>query len=123
MGILKKFNEYFYSGTEKEEEMGPESEVEPTEPEVEMSGEEEEEAGDYHGSVGMGKIAKALGEELQGNEIMHDGHKINFFSETEMYHVDKKKFKTAEEVISFLNSHVHGGKEEHTMESRKHRRK
>lgn len=123
MGILKKFNEYFYSDTEKEEEMGPESEVEPTEPEMEMSGEEEEEAGDYHGSVGMKKIAQSLGEELQGNEIMHDGHKINFFSETEMYHVDKKKFKTPEEVISFLNNHVHGGKEEHTMESRKHRRK
>lgn len=122
MGILKKFNEYFYSDAEKEEEMGPESEVEPTETEMEMSGEEEE-AGDYHGSVGMKKIAQALGEELQGNEIVHDGHKINFFSETEMYHVDKKKFKTPEEVIEYMNNHVHGGKEEHTMESRKHRRK
>jgi hypothetical protein len=118
MGILKKFNEYFYSDTEKEEEMGPE----PTEPEMEMSGEEEEEAGDYHGSVGMKKIAQALGEELQGNEIMHDGHKINFFSETEMYHIDKKKFKSAEEVIDFMKNHVHG-KEEHTIESKKYRRK
>jgi hypothetical protein len=122
MGILKKFNEYFYSDTEKEEEMGPESEVDPTESEMGFEGEEEE-AGDYHGSVGMVKIAKALGEEMQGNEIMHDGHKINFFSETEMYHVDKKKFKTPEEVIEYMNNHVHGGKEEHTMESRKHRRK
>ena len=122
MGILKKFNEYFYSDTEKEEEMGPESEVEPTEPEMEMSGEEEEEAGDYHGSVGMKKIAQALGEEMQGNEIMHDGHKINFFSETEMYHIDKKKFKTPEEVIKYMNNHVHS-REEHTMESRRTRRK
>jgi hypothetical protein len=117
MGILRKFNEYFYSDTKKEEEMN----LKPTEPEMEMSGEEE--AGDYHGSVGMKKIAKALGEELHGNEIMHDGHKINFFSETEMYHVDKKKFKTPEEVIEFMNNHVHGGKEEHTMESRRQRRR
>jgi hypothetical protein len=119
MGILKKFNEYFYSDTEKDEEMG----LDPTEPEMGMSGEEEEEAGDYHGSIGMKKIAQALGEEMMGNEIMHDGHKINFFSETEMYHIDKKKFKTPEEVIKYMDNHVHGGKEEHTIESRKHRRK
>jgi len=118
MGILKKFNEYFYSDTEKDEEMG----LGPNEPEMEMSGEEEEEAGDYHGSIGMKKIAQALGEELQGNEIMHDGHKINFFSETEMYHIDRKKFKSAEEVIDFMKNHVHG-KEEHTIESKKYRRK
>jgi hypothetical protein len=119
MGVLKKFNEYFYSNEEgMEPEMAPE-----VEPEMGFEGEEEEEAGDYHGSVGMKKIAKALGEELQGNEIMHDGHKINFFSETEMYHVDKKKFKTPEEVIDFMNNHVHGGKEEHTMESKRTRRK
>ena len=118
MGILRKFNEYFYSDTKKEEEMN----LKPTEPEMEMSGEEEEEAGDYQGSLGMKKIAKALGGKLQGNEIMHDGHKINFFSETEMYHVDKKKFKTPEEVIEFMNNHVHG-KEEHTMESRRQKRR
>ena len=118
MGVLKKFNEYFYSNEEgMEPEMTPESE-----PEMGFEGEEEEEAGDYHGSVGMKKIAKALGVEFQGNEIMHDGHKINFFSETEMYHIDRKKFKSAEEVIDFMKNHVHG-KEEHTIESKKYRRK
>jgi len=119
MGVLKKFNEYFYSNEEgMEPKMAPE-----VEPEMEMSGEEgEEEAGDYHGSVGMKKIAKELGGELQGNEIMHDGHKINFFSETEMYHIDRKKFKTPEEVIDFMKNHVHS-KEERTMESRRTRRK
>ena len=118
MGILRKFNEYFYSDTEKDEEMGPDA----IEPGMEMSSEEEEEeAGDYHGSVGMKKIAQALGEEMQGNEIMHDGHKINFFSETEMYHIDKKKFKTPEEVIKYMNNHVHS-REEHTMESRRTRK-
>ena len=119
MGILRKFNEYFYSPENSDKEM-------PSEDESKMDHSamgEEEEGGDYHGSVGMQKIAKALGEELQGNEIMHDGHKINFFSETEMYHVDKKKFKSPQEVIDFMNNHVHGGKEEHTMESRKHKRK
>lgn len=119
MGILRKFNEYFYSPNQ-EKEM-PESEMDPVE-NLEMSGEEEE-AGDYHGSAGMKKIAAALGEELHGNEIVHDGHKINFFSETEMYHIDRKKFKTPEEVIDFMNNHVHGGKEQHTMESRKHRKR
>ena len=116
MGILRKFNEYFYPSMPEKEMSEPEMEP------VEMSGEEEE-SGDYHGSVGMKKIADALGEELKGNEIMHDGHKINFISETEMYHIDRKKFKTPEEVIEYMNNHVHGGKEEHTMESRKHRRK
>lgn len=121
MGILRKFNEYFYKGGKPESEV--DSEPNSDEQVAKIEAGEEEEAGDYHGSLGMKKIAKALGENLQGNEIVHDGHKINFFSETEMYHIDRKKFKTPEEVIEYLNSHVHGGKEEHTLESKRNRRK
>lgn len=120
MGILRKFNEYFYQGQDSEKE--PSDDMDQDIKDVSSEAGEEEEAGEYHGSQGMKKIAQALGEELHGNEILHDGHKINFFSETEMYHVDRKKFKTPQEVIDFLNSHVHGGKEEHTLESRRNRR-
>lgn len=112
MDSLKKFNEYHYPVSSNNE-----IESQPT-----NNYDNEEEAGDYHGSVGMRKIAKALGEELDGNQLMHDGHKINFFSETEMYHVDRKKFKTPEEVIKFLNNHVHGGEEEHKLESKRYNR-
>ena len=112
MSSLKKFNEYHYP-------MSSENKIK-DEPTADFY--EEEEAGDDYGIEGLKKIASALGEEVVGNEINHDGHKINFFSETEMFHIDRKKFKTPKEVIDYLNNHVHGGKEEHQLESKRYRR-
>lgn len=65
-------------------------------------GGEEEEAGEYKGEVEMKRLADILGSEVINNQIEYNGKKINYYSETEMFHVDKKKFETAEEVVDYL---------------------
>jgi hypothetical protein len=72
----------------------------PAKAEVEM--EMEEEGGDKYKKV-ITDLANELGTEVdEDGSINYEGKKINFYSETEMFHVDKKKFKTAEEVINYL---------------------
>ena len=66
-------------------------------------GEEEEEGGDVY-AQNMQHLADLLGVQANGNVIDFEGKKITFPSETEMFHVDKKKFKTAEEVVKYLQS-------------------
>lgn len=61
----------------------------------------EEEGGDLYQRK-LEDLANLLGTEVVDGKIMYDGKKIIFPSETEMYHVGNKKFKTAEEVVSFL---------------------
>lgn len=74
----------------------------PAKAEVEM--EMEEEGGDKYKKV-ITDLANELGTEVdEDGSINYEGKKINFYSETEMFHVDKKKFKTAEEVINYLES-------------------
>jgi hypothetical protein len=68
----------------------------------EYDGSEEEESDEYYGTVEMKKLAQMLGTEVINNEIEFNGQKINFYSETEMFHIGKNKFKTAKEVIDFL---------------------
>ena len=71
--------------------------------EVEEDNFEEEEEGDIYASR-MAELAQMLGTEVtDSNTIEYDGKQIIFPSETEMYHVDNKKFKTAEEVVNHLN--------------------
>ena len=69
-------------------------------------GEEEEEGGDMY-TAKLQELADILGVEVENNSINYEGHKVIFPSETEMYHVDKKKFKTAEEVANYLETHNH----------------
>lgn len=69
--------------------------------EEEMGGEEEE-SGEYKGDLEMKKLADLLGVEVVNNQIEYDGKKINYFSETEMFHIGKKKFEDAESVIEYL---------------------
>jgi hypothetical protein len=92
---------------------------------------EEEESGEYEGATKLKQLAEALGAELTNNEINYDGHKINWFSETEAFHVDRKKFETVEEVIDYLqgdHGHEHAKVDnpemelEPAMESRRFRR-
>ncbi len=64
-------------------------------------GEEEEEGGDIY-TAKLQELADMLNVELEGSEINYEGHKVIYPSETEMYHVDKKKFKTAQEVADYL---------------------
>jgi hypothetical protein len=77
----------------------------PSEVSDEFEGEdegEEEEGNQYIGNKMLRELASKLGAEVVDNSVMYDGKKINFFSETEMYHVDRQKFKTVEEVVNYL---------------------
>lgn len=65
---------------------------------------EEEEGHQYNGNKMLAELADKLGTDVINNSVEYNGKKINFFSETEMYHVDRKKFKTADEVVEYLNS-------------------
>jgi hypothetical protein len=63
----------------------------------------EEEGGEYMGQKMMADLASELGTEIGSDgSVNYNGKKVNFYSETEMFHVDKKKFKTADEVINYL---------------------
>jgi hypothetical protein len=65
----------------------------------------EEEEGEYKGNLMMKELADLLDTEVtEENEIVYNGHKINFFSETEMFHVGKKTFETPEEVAEYVQS-------------------
>lgn len=70
---------------------------------------EDEEGGDIYSNK-LQELAGLLGEDVQDGKIMYNGKKIIFPSETEMFHVDNKKFKTAEEVVNYLEGgSVEGG--------------
>jgi len=74
----------------------------PIEVEEDNFGEEEEEGGDIY-SAKMNQLAQVLGTEVTDkNTIEYDNKQIIFPSETEMFHVDNKKFKTVEEVANYL---------------------
>lgn len=69
-----------------------------------FSGEEEEEGHEYEGTKKLNDLAQRLGSEVIDNEINYNGFKINYYSETEKFHIGKEKFKTVDEVIDFLDS-------------------
>jgi hypothetical protein len=69
----------------------------------EFMGEEEEEGGDLF-KMKLQELASLLGTDVMDNSIEYNGKTIIFPSETEMYHVDKKKFKTAQEAYEYLTS-------------------
>ena len=63
----------------------------------------EEEGGEYQGQMLLNQLANELGTEVDADgSINYEGKKINFYSETEKFHVDNKKFSTAEEVVNYL---------------------
>ena len=65
----------------------------------------EEEGGEYQGQMLLNQLANELGTEVDADgSINYEGKKINFYSETEKFHVDNKKFSTAEEVVNYLGS-------------------
>lgn len=75
----------------------------------------EEEGGEYMGVQMLQNLADSLGTEVVDNSVEYNGKKVNFYSETEMFHVDKKKFKTVEEVVDYLE----GGAFEHGLNGEK----
>ena len=65
----------------------------------------EEEGGEYQGQMLLNQLANELGTEVEADgSINYEGKKINFYSETEKFHVDNKKFSTVEEVVNYLGS-------------------
>jgi hypothetical protein len=71
--------------------------------EQEFDGEEEEQEDIY--SSRLKELAQALGLEsdaVQNNKLEFDGKEIIFPSETEKFHVDRKKFDTVEQVVDYL---------------------
>lgn len=72
------------------------------EEDMEDSFEEEEESGTYKGTLLMQELADMLGSEVIDNEIEYDGKIINYYSETENFHVDGEKFETPGEVVEYL---------------------
>jgi len=133
MAFIKKYNQYIKENKNINEDFGdeieipgnemdidnpvdqtddmPEEDIIPSELSDEMDEEGEEEEGhQYVGSKMLAELADKLGVDVVNNSIDYNGKKINFFSETEMYHVDRKKFKTADEVVEYLGAF--GGDEE-----------
>ncbi len=65
--------------------------------------EAEEEGGQYIGQQMMQELSDALDLPIDTDgSINYDGRKINFFSETEMFHVGREKFENVEDVVNFL---------------------
>lgn len=88
---------------EMEEETG-DSEVPPMNMDTEISmNEEPEEEYEFQGEKMLKELADRLGAKVENNMINYNGKKIEFFSETEAFAIDRKgKYKTADEVISKL---------------------
>lgn len=77
----------------------------------------EEEGGEYQGQMLLNQLANELGTEVDADgSINYEGKKINFYSETEKFHVDNKKFSTAEEVVNYLGGSNEAPKNSHTHE-------
>lgn len=67
--------------------------------------ESEEEGGSYIGQEMIQNLADALDTQVDTDgSINYNGKKINFFSETEMFHIGNQKFETVDEVVNFLEN-------------------
>jgi len=63
----------------------------------------EEEGGSYIGREMIQNLADALDTQIDADgSINYNGKKINFYSETEMFHIGNQKFETVDEVVDFL---------------------
>ena len=123
MRNLKIFENYIKENLEfetKEDEINPEGLVSDNSFEEEQVPEEEEH--DYIGNKLMNDLAKKLGTKVANNEINYNGEKINFYSETEKFHIGKRKFDTLEDVLKYLKTEVEPELEEIPMESLRSKR-
>ena len=63
----------------------------------------EEEEYEYEGTKLMKELADKLGAKVENNSINFDGKKIEYFSETGAFAIDRKgKYKTSDEVVDKL---------------------
>ena len=129
--MIKRYNQFVQGKVNEEFDMDameapivdmPEAEEVPVSelPEVEEGPETElpeEEGGEYQGQILLNQLANELGTEVDADgSINYEGKKINFFSETEKFHVDNKKFSTAEEVVNYLGGSNESPEHTHTHE-------
>lgn len=104
--VNEEFEQEFDEIDTNQQELGLEDELDNIETEDSFDDEEEqmeEEGGDIYQSR-LKEVAGKLGVEVEDGKVMYNGKKIIFPSETEMYHVGGKKFKTADEVVNYLES-------------------
>lgn len=105
--MIKKYNQFVKGVNENIDEPSfeeTEGKLASQDLEAELSNfeeEEEEEAGDIY-QKRLQEVADLLGSEVVDNKVIYNNEEIIFPSETEMYHVGKKKFKTAEEIVKYL---------------------
>lgn len=115
--MIKRYNQFVSGKLNEEFDMAPDMETEAPIVEEPIATEEseieeypeselpEEEGGEYQGQMLLNQLASELGTEVdEDGSINYEGKKINFYSETEKFHVDNKKFSTAEEVVNYLGS-------------------
>ena len=59
---------------------------------------------EYIGTKKMKELVNKLGPDakLENNTIYYDDKEINFYSETEMFHIGRNRFKEVEDVLKFL---------------------
>lgn len=88
----------------EEETVDGDSNVPPMNTEAdEIVDEDPEEEYEFQGEKMLQELADRLGAKVENNMINYNGKKIEFFSETEAFAIDRKgKYKTANEVISKL---------------------
>lgn len=88
----------------EEETVDGDSNVPPMNTEAdEIVDEDPEEEYEFQGEKMLDELANRLGVKVENNMINYNGKKIEFFSETEAFAIDRKgKYKTANEVISKL---------------------
>lgn len=65
---------------------------------------EEEEGDEYIGQKLMSELGDMLDAPIINNSVSYAGKTINFYSETEKFHVDNKQFDTPQEVYDYLMS-------------------
>ena len=102
--MIKKYNKFVEDRLVKEDVQDSPEEIKQYDsiPEVEEIPEEEE-GGKYIGDQKMARLASMLDVQKSDNgSIEFEGKEINFYSETEKFHVSGKKFNTSEEVIDYL---------------------
>lgn len=100
--MIKRYNKFVNDKINEENEYKEELEDISNEMEkVDIEEEEVEEGGDIFQKK-LEELANLLDADIKDNKVVYGDKEIIFPSETEMYHVDKKKFKTAEEVAEYL---------------------
>ncbi len=64
----------------------------------------EEEGSEYIGQKMIADLANELGVNIEPDgSINYEGQKINFYSETEKFHIGKQKFDSVESVLNYLH--------------------